>query len=478
MLAREWDVLLIQRRRLSAELRRLREQVGLSGRQLAEQIGISQSKISRIESGATMPTVPEVSAWAAAVGAPASATEKLLMLTDAAYTEVHPWDSAMRGRTHLQDDIQEIENRAGTKLVYEPSAVPGLLQTAEYARRVFTIFEPTYAELDIPAVVAGRLDRQIALFDQGQRFGFLITEAALRLRIGPPAMMASQLDRIGSLSTLENASIGLIPQDAPAVTHVPHGFVIFEPTDREKGDALVLVETVHANLTVSEPGHVALYRRQWSLLEQMAVYDDAARDLLAVISADIRLASPGGGPLSRGAAGGPGDRRAPRYRAYRQICASRSRTRRATYTAGCTRSRPCFTSRSRTRGQLLSRTCRRWAAYSRRLKTRHWPVLVSVTTYTPAIFRTTRQPPPPLHLARLTSGQYSFSVISDYLRCFSAPRFFGVKTNFLPFRFAGRSPMVRSGSRDVRLWSALSTLGVRWLISRFSVRSPPAGTMR
>lgn len=433
MLARERDVLLVQRRRLSAELRRLREQAGLSGRQLAEQIGISQSKISRIESGTTMPTIPEVNAWAAAVGAPASTAEQLLMLTDAAYTEVHPWDSAMRGRIHLQDDIQEIENRAGTKLVYEPSVVPGLLQTAEYARRVFTIFEPTYAELDIPAVVAGRLDRQIALFDQSQRFGFLITEAALRLRIGSPAMMASQLDRIGSLSTLENVSVGLIPHDAEAVTHVPHGFVVFEPAGGEKGDALVLVETVHANLTVNEPGHVALYRRQWSLLEQMAIYDDAARELLATISADIRAVRRDGGPLGEGAAWVPGDRRAPRREdirgAYRQSCASRCRTRRPTYTAGCARSSPCFPSRSRTCGQLPSRTCRRWAAYSRRLKTRHWPVLVSSRTYTPAIFRTTRQPPPPLHLARLTSGQFSFSVISDYLRYSFVPRFLGPSQN-------------------------------------------------
>jgi transcriptional regulator with XRE-family HTH domain len=427
MLAREWDVLLIQRRRLSTELRRLREQAGLSGRQLAERIGISQSKISRIESGATMPTVPEVNTWAVAVDASADTTEKLLMLTDAAYTEVHPWDTAMRDRPHLQDDIQEIENRAGTKLVYEPSVVPGLLQTAEYARRVFTMFEPTYAELDIPAVVAGRLDRQIALFDRGRRFGFLITEAALRLRVGPPAMMASQLDRIGSLSTLENVSVGLIPQDAQAVTHVPHGFVIFEPANRKTEDALVLVETVHANLTVSEPGHVALYRRQWSLLEEMAVYDGAARELLAVISADIRMARPGGEPLEGGAAWVPGGRRAPRCgharTVHRQICASMCRTRRTTYTAGSARGSACCTRRSRTRGQLLSRTCRRWAAYSRRLNTRHWPVLVSVMTYTPATFRTTMQPPPPLHLAGLSSAQLSFSIISPYLHCFSAPRF-------------------------------------------------------
>lgn len=290
MLARERDVLLIKRRRLGAELRRLREQAGLSGRQLAEQVGISQSKISRVESGATVPNTPEVNAWVAAVNAPPSAVEKLLMLTDAAYTEVHPWDIALRYQPHLQDDIQEIENRTGTKLDYEPFVVPGLLQTAEYARRIFTMFEPAYAELDIPAVIAGRLDRQIALFDQSQRFGFLITETALRLRVGPPPMMLGQLDRIGSLGTLENVSIGLIPQDAPVVTHVPHGFVIFESADREAVDALVLVETVHANLTVSEPGHVELYRRQWSLLDEMAVYETEASELLAAIATDLRRA--------------------------------------------------------------------------------------------------------------------------------------------------------------------------------------------
>jgi hypothetical protein len=102
--------------------------------------------------------------------------------------------------------------------------------------------------------------------------------------------MLGQLDRIWSLGTLENVSIGLIPQDAQLVTHVPHGFVIFEPADREAGDALVLVETVHANLTVSEPGHVELYRRQWALLDEMAVREAEAGELLAAIAADLRRA--------------------------------------------------------------------------------------------------------------------------------------------------------------------------------------------
>lgn len=73
-----------------------------------------------------------------------------MMLVDAAYTEVHPWDTAMREQEHLQDDIQEVEGRSRAVLVYEPTLVPGLLQTADYARRVFSMFEPAYASLDIP----------------------------------------------------------------------------------------------------------------------------------------------------------------------------------------------------------------------------------------------------------------------------------------------------------------------------------------
>ena len=284
--AGEGGALLGKRRRLGAELRRHREQAGVSGRQLAERIGISQSKVSRIESGTTVPTIPQVMAWAAAIGVSGGAAETLLTLADAAYTEVHPWSVALQGRTHLQDDIQELENRAGMKRIYEPSVIPGLLQTAEYARRVFAMFQPAYAELDIPAVVAGRLDRQVALFDAARRFEFLISEAALRWRVGPKDLLRAQLDRIASVGTLENVSIGLIPQAALVLTHVPHGFVIIESTDDED-DALVMVETVHANLTVGEASQVDLYRRQWSLLAQMAVYGTAAHDLLVRVAADI-----------------------------------------------------------------------------------------------------------------------------------------------------------------------------------------------
>jgi transcriptional regulator with XRE-family HTH domain len=279
--------LLARRHQLGSELRRLREQSGLSGRDLAGLTAMSQSKVSRIESGKTMPTLPEVTSWAGATEATASVIELLKILMNAARTEVHSWADVMSEQAHLQDSIQALEGNSARELTYEPSVVPGLLQTAEYARRLFTIFDPPYPEENIPAAVVARLDRQATLFNQARRFEFVLTEAALRFRFGPPSMMIAQLDRISSLSTLENVDIGLIPADAAVPTHVPHGFVLLEGIDGGP-EALVLVETVHANLTVNAGEHVDLYRRQWSKLKQSAVFDANASDLFAIVASDAR----------------------------------------------------------------------------------------------------------------------------------------------------------------------------------------------
>src|SRR5262249_2800014 len=119
------------------------------------------------------------------------------------------------------------------------------------------------------------------------QFAFLITEAALRWRPGPPGLLLAQLDRIASVATLDNVTVGVIPQTARALTHVPHGFTMIEPAD-PGADPLVMAETVHASLTVSNPGQAALHHGHWPLLEKTAVHGQDARDLISAIAADTR----------------------------------------------------------------------------------------------------------------------------------------------------------------------------------------------
>jgi transcriptional regulator with XRE-family HTH domain len=275
------------RERLAAELRRLRDLAGVSGRDLAQRVGISQSKVSRIESGAVVPSLPEVTAWGKELGVSVETQGRLTALIEAAYNEVHPWGSALR-RGNLQDSIQDQESTAARISVFQPSVVPGLLQTAAYARRVIAMFHRQFPEADPAAELASRLHRQLAIYDSDRRFDFLITEAALRWRPGPVQQLLAQLDRIGSIMTLENVSIGLIPLSAEATTLTTHGFVLYEG---EEHDSWVTVETIHADMKVAAPEHMDIYRTRWSLLREMALFDDDAAEFLTRIVTDLRTGS-------------------------------------------------------------------------------------------------------------------------------------------------------------------------------------------
>jgi transcriptional regulator with XRE-family HTH domain len=262
----------------------------MSGRELAQRIQISQSKVSRIESGATIPSLPEVQQWARAVDAPVEVRERLADLTQAAVYEVHAWRAALQTRPHLQEEFRERE--AAVRLVrnFQCRVVPGLLQTAAYARAVFSLAELSYEKGDLAGATASRVRRQEALYEEDRRFGFLIDEAALRWRPGPPHLMPAQLDRIASVSTLDNVSIGLIPQEGQARVLPLHGFVIYGDGDEEEADVFVEVETSHARLTITDL-EVALYEKQWALLTDMAIFGDDAREFLGKLGAEIRKQS-------------------------------------------------------------------------------------------------------------------------------------------------------------------------------------------
>jgi transcriptional regulator with XRE-family HTH domain len=287
--ASAWGAEREQAQRLAGELRRLRDLSGLSGRELARRMGTSQSKVSRIELGTTIPSLPEVTAWASAIGASPGVHDSLVALAEAAFTEVQSWRDASRRRPHAQDEIRALESRTRMLRIFQPSVVPGMLQTAEYARRVFSFFPATLAESAIPAAVAGRLNRQLALYETDRKFSFLITEAALRWRPGPPELMVAQLDRIVSVSTLDNVSVAVIPLGVQAVATLTHAFVIYEGWAEQ--DTLVEVDTIHAQLFVKRQGDVALYRQRWERLTQMTIVGEEAREFISGLSAGLRARS-------------------------------------------------------------------------------------------------------------------------------------------------------------------------------------------
>jgi transcriptional regulator with XRE-family HTH domain len=274
---------LTHQQRLAAALLKRRTVANLTSRALAERIGVSQSKVSRVETGRVLPTIREVTAWAHATGADQETLNQLLAQLDAALTEFATWQIALRdGLAVGQEQIRELESAAAAIHHYQVAVIPGLLQTAEYARRVFQLHDAV-GDQNYANAVAKRLERQQALYDETRQFEFLITEQALRARIGPANLAAPQLDRIAQLSTLSNVTIGLIPTAAQAITLVMHAFVLHEPLDSEQ-PPFVLVELAHGEVAVRDPRGVELYQDRLARLRQMAVFDDDARALLASIA--------------------------------------------------------------------------------------------------------------------------------------------------------------------------------------------------
>lgn len=267
----------------------LRTQAGMSQSQAARASGVRQTDISRMEAGRTRITARRVSALLAVYSAgenrPELTPERITELVAEARELEHRFADR---RVHLQAGeplnfalrTSTAERSATVVRSYQPLMVLGVLQTPEYASAVFGAGE------DVPPdqrdrAVRERMRRWAVLTEEPARRWVLIqTEWALRSPIGSYRLQAAQVRQILATSELPNVRLGVIPLDAVA----PHpvtvtGFHLYD--DRE----LVVGTDLGVALSTT-PGHVAAYVERFELLESLAVYDEAARELLRAIVVD------------------------------------------------------------------------------------------------------------------------------------------------------------------------------------------------
>lgn len=181
------------------------------------------------------------------------------------------------GMKRKQEQVRRLEARAGEIRVFQPAMIPGLLQTAAYVRHVFREVSEARGATDIDEAVAARIERQKILLDDTKRFGFVVTEGALRWAYVSPEVMAAQLEHMASLSRLANIDLAVIPLMAPVPIVPENPFVIFD-------SGLVTVETFASELVLRDPHDIALYLRAFETLRTCAIVADAARTLLAEVA--------------------------------------------------------------------------------------------------------------------------------------------------------------------------------------------------
>jgi transcriptional regulator with XRE-family HTH domain len=277
----------VRRRRLAAELRRLRERASLTGDQVAEHMGWSASKVSRLENAHTPPRAPEIRKLLALYGAE-DRTADLLELAREAQTSKGWWESYSQTLSPEYATLIGLEAEATATMSWAPLIVPGLLQTSDYAREVTNGLVEGIAPIS-PAEtrrrVEARLARQHVLTrDNPLQFSAILDESVLFRRFGDRTVMQSQIKRLQDLSERANITLRILPLDGPH----PIGtgaFVLlqFDEVHDVTHRDVVYLEHLTGGRYVEEEEESFTYRRTFARLSDLAL--DEAKSQKVIVSA-------------------------------------------------------------------------------------------------------------------------------------------------------------------------------------------------
>ncbi|MER7771606.1 helix-turn-helix transcriptional regulator [Kitasatospora sp. NPDC096140] len=259
---------------LGQRLRELRAEGGLTGRQLADLLCWTQSKVSKLETGRQTATHDDLKAWAEAVGQPRTAAELSARLRSFE-SGTRSWRRQLAaGHKPVQDTLTAEHDRSHFMRAWEGAMIVGMLQTADYARHIFSAYVDLHrSPRDIDEAVRARIQRQESLYRSGKQYHILMWESALRALVCPPPVMAAQLDRLAGVIGLDTVSLGIVPFEARLKLPPANGFWIHD-------ERLVIVEDWHAELWLDQPENVSLYLRVWETLAASAVYGAEAHKVI------------------------------------------------------------------------------------------------------------------------------------------------------------------------------------------------------
>ena len=276
----------VRRRKLGAELRTLRTGTGLTSGEAARLVGWHQSKVSRIETGASGVKPADVRLLLDAYGVRDRQLRELLLMlagSDEAGGR-NRWWHAYRGiLPPTYRDFISLESQASGMRTLETTVVPGLLQTPEYARAVTRAAVEGVDEERLDALVEVRLARQDVLrSDPPLALSAVLDEAVLRREVGGPEVMARQLARLVEAACLPQVRLQVLPFGAGAHVGLTGPFVIFSFPSTSDLDVVVL-DQLTSSLYLERKEDLKAYSKAFKALQVHALSPEDSLDYIAGI---------------------------------------------------------------------------------------------------------------------------------------------------------------------------------------------------
>ncbi|MGI5455446.1 helix-turn-helix domain-containing protein [Streptomyces sp. CA-249302] len=271
--------------RLAVELRRLREAAGLSARQAAGLLGVTAPVISQIESGIAGVSDQRLRRLAAHYAC--TDGEFVDALAAMAADRTRGWWEEYRGLLPTAFlDLSELEHHAAYRWDVDFLHVPGLLQTEDYARALFSRRVPELPQEELELRVRHRMRRR-AILERPEPVPYevLVHEAALRIRVGGRAASRAQLARILELSEADHVTVRVIPFDLDDFADVTAAMVY-------AGGPVPRLDTVvrdgpHGSLFIDSEAQLGVFRTLFHRVEGASLDPARSRDLIQGLTKEL-----------------------------------------------------------------------------------------------------------------------------------------------------------------------------------------------
>ena len=277
-------------RRLAAELRRLRENAGLTGEEVSQRLGWSGSKLSRIELHRIGVKQPDLRKLLALYGVDDSYRDELLALAR---------ESGKKGRlVRATGGFPQVagyvsaEAEAESVWNWEPQIIPGLLQTHDYARAVRQLWLDMFPgpPSETERWAAARLQRQQVLSrDPPLQLSVIVDESVLGRRFGDTTVMRQQLEHLAEASELPNVEVRIYPINGeyPPLATGAFSYMQFPQVHDVPLHDIVSIEHLEGTYDVEDEDQTYIYRVAFEYLLERSLDPDQSRSRISVITRDV-----------------------------------------------------------------------------------------------------------------------------------------------------------------------------------------------
>ncbi|MEV0525123.1 helix-turn-helix transcriptional regulator [Streptomyces sp. NPDC050439] len=257
-----------------AELKRRREDAGLTQSALGLRVFVSGGYVGQFEQAIRKPQLDV-----------AERIDEVLQ-SDGIFERM--WRKLIDDRRYADyfAAVVELERLATEICEFEPTVVPGLLQTAPYARALTLASHPFAVDEFIADTVSARMERGNILKDAARPvYWAIMHECVLRIPVGGPSVMAGQLGRITELARNRHVLTMVLPYKvgAYASMHGPMKLMRFEDAP-----PTLYTETGFSGNLIDEPAVVKRAHATYDLLRAAALSPEASLALIESAAEDYR----------------------------------------------------------------------------------------------------------------------------------------------------------------------------------------------